>query len=148
MKAKFTKNRQRVIETCYAADPELIEKYHIMAPTNVKNAVRHTLSVFLKSDKFKMYELIEKGNFVGYIGVEETDIKYIQGFFIMPQYRNKEIFDKFFEIISHVVGDGAYIPVYEKNERAILFLERNKCRFVRTVLDKETNSTYKIFQLT
>src|SRR5688572_4214513 len=118
MKAKLTKNRQQIIERCYESDPELIEKYHIMAPTTTKLAVRHTLSVFLKSDKFKMYELVEKGNFVGYIGVEETDIRYLNGFFIMPQYRNKEIFDKFFEIVRHVVGNNVFIPVYSKNERA------------------------------
>lgn len=147
MKAKLTKNIQSVIERCYSNDDELLEKWHIIAPTTHRSAVLHTLSVFRKSDKFKMYELFEKGKFAGYIGVEETDLKYINGFFIMPKYRKKEYFEKFFDMIRHLVGEGAYIPVYAKNERAATWLAKNGCSFIKEAMDKEIGATYKVFQI-
>jgi hypothetical protein len=147
MKAKLTHNYQSVIDRCYSSDKDLLDKWHIIAPTTLNQASLHTLIVFNTSSKFKMYELTEKGRFIGYFGTTETDIKYVQGFFIMPAFRNKAIYDSFFEKIKQVLSSTVIIPVYAKNTRACNFLERNNCTLVHTVEGKDEIKVYKIIEV-
>jgi hypothetical protein len=148
MKAKLTTHRQKVIEKCYSSDEDLINIFHIIAPTTIKAAVIHTLGVFLQSENFKMYELTEKGAFVGYVGVSSnSQFRYVQGFFIMPEFRSKYIFSEFFKQIKHLCGESAYIPVYEKNTRANLFLTKNKCSFVQSMNDDKVGAKFNVYKL-
>jgi len=142
-----TTDYTKTIECCYRSDKDLIDKYHVIAPSTLKECVEHTVSVFIRSQNFTMYELSFWGRFAGYIGVEKSDITTIKGFFLMPEFRVADHYLRFFNTIKEIAGGVAHIPVYDKNKRANSFLLKNNCIFVIGLHDEVENQPVNIYKL-
>lgn len=89
-----------------------------------------------------MYELSDNGCFSGYIAIEETDVKFIKGFFLMPKYRTETGKKKFINCMRRLLK-VVIVPIYAKNIRANRFLMVNKFNFVKQLtLDNELVNVY------
>jgi hypothetical protein len=142
MKIKLTKDYERIIRTCYSSDESLLLKHHIIAPTTLEEAIKHTLKTFLDTPKLFMYELSNKGRFSGYIAIEETDVKFVKGFFLMPEYRTESGKSEFVDCMKRLLKT-VIVPIYAKNIRANRFLMGNKFNFVKQLtLDNELVNVY------
>jgi len=128
-----SKNYEDVISRCYATDQELIDKYHVLAPVDLEDAIKDTVSVFANAhelSKFTFYEIHKGNNLVGYFGIENLNgIALLSGYFIMPEYRTKEFLIQFMRIVKSKLPSTFFTALYEKNVRAEKFLKKNN--FVR-----------------
>lgn len=123
----------KVISDCYKTDQSLLDNYHILAPTTLNEAISHTCKTFLDISNralFEMFECTLDDKFIGYFGVEHISlsggkIQMLNGFFLLPEYRTKEVKEAFLKCISKKITDGkGFITgIYSKNERAIRFFE-------------------------
>ena len=127
MTTEQTSDYESVLAACYETDPELLEKYHVLAPTDLESAVENTANVFRGSgDMFKMKKVFCDSEFAGYYGIERIEGNVaLTGFFVMPQYRNKEFLSKFVSLIKEESDGPVYCGVYSHNQRAIKFLEKS-----------------------
>ena len=122
MKAELVENYNDLILECFKTDPELLEKWHICAPDSLEKCVDNTITV-MQLNKVSVYSLTINNNIIGYFGLEYfNNQKYLTGFFIKPEYRNKEMFELFWNVINKKFGKNYYAGVYKKNERAVNFL--------------------------
>lgn len=133
-KISRTKDYEDVIEKCYSSDKDLLDKYHILAPTTLKDAVSNTLSVFVNCGATGGYEMFKcevDGNFAGYFGLERQKmgdgvLQMLTGFFLLPEYRRRSVRYKFLRVIKGKFPQGKILTlIYDKNERAMKFLKRN-----------------------
>lgn len=119
-----TTDFESVIRECYNSDSELIEKYHIMAPTTLDKAVDKTVEDFKGAATFSMYRIDKNGKLLAYFGREKTKLVTLTGFFIMPEFRTKEFVTDFWRIVRSKMPSTFYCAVFTKNERAIKFLKK------------------------
>lgn len=137
LRIKPTSDYRAVIEQCYANDPELLEKYHILAPTDCESAVNDTVLRFVHaqaSSKFTMICLYDGNNFFGYFCIDSRGNDWLLcGFFIMPEYRTSTFIEKFWRVVMQyslkhpLWGKSAqslYCGLYKQNTRAGQFLEK------------------------
>ena len=127
--AQRTEKFEEVIRELYATDPELIDKYHVLAPTDFESAVKDTVEAFKTEQRlsnFEMWEIREAGKLVAYFGISYLlKMSLMTGYFVLPQYRNSEFFPKFFSIIKSKMPRTWFTAPYKKNTRAIKFLKKN-----------------------
>lgn len=145
IESKITYDWKRIIETCYNSDSEMLEKFHILAPTDVQTAVKHTLKTLSKASDtgtIKIYECTAEEKFMGYFGIEvipiqnEGKIQALTGFFIMPEFRTKEYKQAFIEHIKDQFPSRSILTyIFTKNTRARGFF----ARYGGNVLDTITN---------
>lgn len=123
MKAEKVQDYSSLILECFETDPELLEKWHIQAPASLKTCTDNTIET-LEECSVSVYKLTIGKKTIGYFGQEFFNNQgYLTGFFIKPEYRNKEIFNLFWNCINKEFNDkNYYAGVYKKNERAINFL--------------------------
>lgn len=119
-----TKDYTHVLRICYESDKELLDKYHVLAPTTLENAVKNTRDVFMSTlGVFQMKKVLYGDDFAGYYGIERFEDRFgITGFFVMPKYRNKEFLSTFVSLIKSEFNGDIYCGVYDHNARAINFL--------------------------
>jgi N-acetylglutamate synthase-like GNAT family acetyltransferase len=112
----------QIIEDCFATDPELIEKWHLVAGDGLEACSKKTYEDMFECN-VDFYCIEDNKNLVGYYGVENYDgMKFLTGFFIKPSYRNKEYIKEFWNMIDNKMNDTYMIGIYNKNERAKNFL--------------------------
>lgn len=127
--AQRTEKFEDVIRELYPTDPELLEKYHVLAPTDIESAVKDTVDAFKteqRSSNFEMWEIREDEKLVAYFGISHLlKISLMTGYFVLPEYRNKEFFPKFFSIVKSKMPRTWFTAPYKKNTRAVKFLKKN-----------------------
>ena len=149
-----TKNYGEVIEKCYSSDEELFEKFHILAPTTLGDAIVNTVSVFINcttSGGYEMFKCEVDGEFAGYFGLERQKVgdgvlQLLTGFFIMPKFRHRNFRYKFLRVVKGKFPKNKILTlIYDKNERAMKFLKRNGgktiSKFSHTINGKEESSS-------
>jgi hypothetical protein len=127
MNAEPIHNYSSLILECFKTDPELIEKWHIEAPASVENCAKRTTED-LKKANVSVYELIDtKNNTIGYFGKEIlNNNEYLSGFFIKPEYRNKETIKEFWNCVNLIMDNNQFFcGIYKKNTKAYSFLMKN-----------------------
>lgn len=116
------------IVNCYQSDSELVSKFHV-TPGNLSDCVDRTVSDLLNND-VKVYKIQNKDQFIGYFG--DTDNKYLNGFFVMPNMR-KQFNDDVWKLIASHFNNKFQTAVFGNNERAITFLKKQGCQIVETI---------------
>lgn len=128
-----------ILEECFATDLDLLNRYHIEAPAILSTCVKRTYDDLMACDDIVFYKVFENNNLIGYFCKEKDkyDNKYLTGFFLKPVYRKSEYVKRFWDIVDKEIGEDYLIGLYEKNSRAVKFVERGGGEvFFRGVDDK------------
>lgn len=157
IESQITYDWKRVIETCYNSDPEMISKFHILAPTDVEKAVQHTLKTLFKASytgTIKIYECAFDRKFMGYFGLEiipiqnEGKIQVLTGFFIMPEFRTDECKKEFVDHLREQFPSKSILTyIFSKNTRARGFFARHGGQVLNTItnlIDGVGEAEYKL----
>lgn len=111
---------REAVRECFASDPELLSKWHIVAPGSLDECVNRTMKDVTDFDpSFKFYPVFVKCDLAGYFGTECGN--YINLIFIKPDYRCKKFVTKFLKEICDRMPDVFYTAVYSKNTPAVAF---------------------------
>lgn len=121
MKAIEVKNYRDIILDCFSSDKALTEKWHIVSGSGLENCVDRTTND-LKEFKVVFYKLTENEKLVGYFGIENGT--HLTGFFIKPEFRNKEIIKEFWNIVDSKFNSTYMVGIFKKNIPAKRFLEK------------------------
>lgn len=148
-KIQKTKEYERVISACYETDPELIEKFHALAPTTKQLAVQHTVRTFKGIESLVMYEIVKDGETIAYFGKETVYDRpdFLCGFFIIPEYRTREFVIKFWKILKSKYKSIIFCSIYNKNVRALRFLKKKGFIFVVEVFVPHENQYGRVYKL-
>jgi hypothetical protein len=128
---ELTENWFDTIKECYNGDDDLINKYHILAPTTLDLAVANTVKTLIEAgmtNKFNLYSVFWKGKLMGYYGIEiaivaQGKVPMLTGFCIKKQFRQNEMKKKFFDLVrEHFVEKNILTAIYDKNERALNYI--------------------------
>lgn len=109
-------------------DQNHVLKYHTHASRGLEACIDKEISDVKKntSESFKFYNLFHDGNKLGYFGAEN---QLLVCFYILPQFRKKDILLDFLSTISKHFDNKPYkINLYAKNKKAIDFFLKNKAQ--------------------
>lgn len=110
-----------VIVNCYQSDRDLISKFHVVSGSGLSSCVDRTVSDFINND-INIYSISDNNQFIGYFG--ESEGKFLNGFFIMPE-RRKSHKNKVWKMIQSHFNNDFKAAIYSKNSRAVKFLTNN-----------------------
>lgn len=148
--ARKSTDIEGIIKKCYPTDQELIEKYHVLAPTTIEDAEKHTIAALKRSIDagiLTVYELSKNGYFVGYFGKEVVaGMDYLTGFFLLPEYRDSENVVRFWRIVKAKFDKTIFTYLYEKNTRAIKFIQKKGFKLNDRVFIPQEKQFAKIFK--
>lgn len=117
-----------VIVNCYQTDSELVSKFHV-TPGNLSVCVDRTVSDLINND-VNVYKVEDEGKFIGYFG--DTDNKFLNGFFVLPKERS--LYTPFvWDMIKDHFNNNFKTAVFNHNERAVKFLQKNGCKLNEVV---------------
>lgn len=137
----YQKEYKAILNECFSEDEELLNKYHIEAPASLSTCVEKT-HLDLQNAQVQFYTLLNNDKLIGYFGMETGT--FLTGFFIKPEYRNKEIIKEFWNIVNNKFNNKEfYCGIYKKNERAMKFLEKNNGRLWMEI--PESNAVFFVF---
>lgn len=158
MVAVVSQNILEIIESNFKTDKDLLDKYHIASPCDAKTAAQVTVDDLQETQPdFLFYEIVDydqnaQGKVVnerrvGFFGTESfKEDKFLTSFFIKPEYRKKEVVEKFWDLVGAAIGKRKYLTgVYAKNTRAINFLNK-KGSMVMEGTNKKGDD-YLVFEL-
>lgn len=139
-----------VIKELYLTDQDLLDKYHVLAPTTYEEAVKDTIETLAYSvlaTNYEMWQIRIEEKLVAYFGIEYMNgVSLLTGYFILPEYRNAEFIPKFFSIIKSKMPRTFFTALYEKNKRAINFLKKNNFVEDGQVLNPKVGQNMLIFK--
>jgi hypothetical protein len=134
IKFQRSKNWAKTIVQCYNSDPDLIEKFHVLAPTDKTEATAHTIHTFMQmadTSSFEVFDCYVNKVFSGYFGIQVIavpavgKVQFLSGFFIMPEFRTDEYKKQFIKSIKKRFPNNKIMTViFNKNTRAIRFFEK------------------------
>ena len=82
MEPILTKHYKPILEECFKADQELLDKWHIESPNTLKKCVNRTYRDLRNCPDFCFMKIVEDGKLIGYFGMEERDdMEFLTGFF-------------------------------------------------------------------
>lgn len=139
-----------ILTESYENDKELLQKYHIKAPTSLMECVEHTANRLNECNDLTFYSLADiQHGLIGFFGIENADEKkWLTSFAILPEYRSKEMSQAFWETVFGMEKE-LWCALYNKNERAIRFIEKENAEKIADATDEtENNEAYQIFKLT
>jgi hypothetical protein len=120
---KETKQLEKTIAFCYAADPEL-QKFSRNSECDLDERVKREVECLKKANEtFKFFEIYDGKSLVGYFGAETIPVPWLSTFFIMPEYRDRK--DNVWEFISAHFPNVFYSGLFKVNTRAIKFFEKH-----------------------
>lgn len=139
-----------VLNECFETDSELVDKWHICAPSDVNTCVRRTYYDLKNSPSLKFYVIHciteDTDEIAGFFGTEHIDgVRFMTSFFIKPKYRNKETLSYFWDSVEDKTGMNFITAIYAHNTRAQRFLEKNNFKLIRT-LDVGEKSDALVFE--
>ena len=125
-----------VIEECFITDPDLLVKFHIEAPANLKVCVNRTYADLKKCDSLVFYTINcvtdDTDEIAGFFGTEEIGgLMFMTSFFVKPKFRNQDFFDYFWSAIESSTGEDFFTSIYALNVRARKFLEKNNFSLIK-----------------
>lgn len=127
-----------VIKHCFSKDVELCEKWHILSPCDPGTCAEKTYEDLQETGLLKFFTIYGDREIIGFFGVEIIEkTVLLKSFFIVPKYRNKEVIIFFWDAVYEQAGESYYAGIYEKNERAKNFLERNGFTVINAIETKE-----------
>lgn len=119
-----------IIKECFESDEDLLSKWHICSGEGLDICVDRTYGDIAVSGT-DFYSITKDGELVGFFGHEKVqNLNALTGFFIKPEYRNKEDVSQFWDIILKELNGPFICGIYEKNDRAKKFLEKNNGKLV------------------
>lgn len=111
----------------FSKDVDLINKFHIIAPSSEENCAKNTYDVLVSGnvDMYKMFDVND--NIVGWFGKEgESNLT---GFFIMPEFRT---YQPVWDCILSNFKKPTRTSFYLKNYRAIKALQKQGFKIINT----------------
>jgi hypothetical protein len=119
-------NYKHIIYDCFSTDKDLIEKWHIESGSTLENCTNRTYND-MKDLDLKFNTIYKEDKLLGYFGKEKfNNMNFLTGFFIKPEYRNKDNIKEFWNIVNNTFENKLfYAGLYNKNVPAINFLTRN-----------------------
>lgn len=115
---------KELLTELFSTDEELLNKWHILAPNSAEACAEKTLSD-LNQCNVQVSLIKQDGEIIGFYGIEKNGwINNLTGFFLKPEYRNKEQITKFWTEVDGNFNKDYFIGVYSKNTRAIEFLNK------------------------
>lgn len=129
-------NKQDLFDL-YSLDPELYEKWHIRAGEGIEICVDDTWNI-IKDHELYLFDF-------GYFSINRNDdiAPVLWGFFIKPEYRNPEGRQLFIRELYNAMPRIFLSGLYNKNIRAIKFLEKLPGANIITTTD---SCTYFVFR--
>lgn len=118
-----------VLYTCYESDPELIAKFHVTSGSGLDSCVDKTFNDFFYNG-VDVYSVEKDDKFVGYFGSLNG---YLNGFFIMPEFRTEEGKKEFWNTIVDHFNGSFETAIFDKNTRAASFLLKHGCTLDRSI---------------
>lgn len=127
--------RELYVKETFSGDKQLFEKYHIIKSSE-ENCINDTISKIEESfdtdlvENYTFYGLKEDGNKIGYFTkFDKREDRYLiemlHSFGININHRNKKTMSRFMQILENFFDDRIIVGLYNKNTRAISFLEKN-----------------------
>jgi ribosomal protein S18 acetylase RimI-like enzyme len=120
-----------IIKECFSSDENLLNKWHIESGNGLDACVSNTYAV-MKDSNVEFFTVTEESKIIGYFGRECAigNVVYLTGFFVKPEYRNKECLKEYWNLLLSKMGQKFYCGVYQKNKPAIDFLLKNNAKRV------------------
>lgn len=132
------------IQRFYAKDADLINQFHVLAPTTLANAVEHTFKRVRECEGFGCQTTVTQ-NWYGTIG-KHDNCTILYAFFIDVEQRKKESVKHGF--LSFLKEKGVtHACVWDRNIRAKRFFKKNNFKFVMKISDDDENQEYCVYQL-
>lgn len=124
MIAKKVTDYYSVIKQCYSEDPELLEKYHVLAPDTLENCSKDTYNILEKWCK-DFYIVFNDTELIGYFGKHtEIDLDVLSTIYVRPKFRKKEFMGNFWKLINNSFDKEFYTGIYKKNTRCADFYRK------------------------
>ncbi len=115
----------------YSTDPELVEKWHILAGEGITTCVEDTWNI-IKDHELYMYDF-------GYFSIDRSDlVTKLGGFFIKPEFRTPEFKDLWYKELCSKMPKFFTTGLHNKNARGIKFLSKLPNCEITKVTDKYT----------
>ncbi len=142
-------NIRYYIKLAFEGDKELLEKYHILAPSTLEECVKHTAESIEENeehykDNIEFYAVIlDVETVIGYtIIIKNKKVpNELYSFAINVKYRQRDILEEWLRELAKKLGDNYYTVLWQKNTRAIDFFEKNG--FIVEREDKQLNDMMK-----
>lgn len=128
---------ERTIEHCYSQDQEFIEKYVMGRPATVQECMERGKLDLGDTSSMIMYQIWDKKELVGYFG---KDFTFLNSFFILPGYRNKDVYKKFWKIVKSKFIGTIYCGLFAINTRGIAFIKKAGFKKVSSVKIREEDA--------
>lgn len=121
MKTEHVENYKPILAECYAADPELVSRWHTVAGQGLEACIEREFSD-LKEANVRLFKVTQGEQLVGYFGKELFDgLEFLTGFFLMPSFRPQKL--EFWNLIRSEFKDNFFCGIYEKNLPAMRFIK-------------------------
>lgn len=107
---------KELLTELYSSDLKFIESYHGLSNMSIEDCVEDTWDT-IKNAKSYCYDF-------GYFTIDDSldFIPRLTGFFIKPEYRNKETFELFYTEVCRQTPKFFMSCVHKDNEKVIRFL--------------------------
>lgn len=129
---------QELLTKLFATDPELLSKYHILAPNSAEVCAERTFKD-LQDSKVVVHLIEQNGEVIGYYGIEGT--AFLTGFFLTPENRTPAMIELFWGKVNKHFNKDYFVGLYTKNTRAIKFMNK------KTTEKYETKSDIVLFKV-
>lgn len=145
MKFEEVRNYKPILSHCYAADRELVEKWHQIAGSGLNACIDREFAD-LKAANINFFKVSDEKKFVGYFGKEVFAGKeFLTGFFIMPELRTERIKDNFWRLAKSNFKSPFLCGLFEKNIPANRFVSaRGGIPILKSILTDGTAVLYKV----
>jgi hypothetical protein len=127
-----------LVAMSYEGDFDLMHKYyHIkLGFQDMINTTLVYIYQMASMKKLSYYKVIYRKNAIGYFVTFDNNFLY--SFAINKKYRKKEILTKWWNKVEKELGETFYCGLYECNERAIKFLEKNGMKVIDVDQESKT----------
>lgn len=131
------------IQRFYAKDADLINQFHVLAPTTLESAVEHTFKSIKKLQAHGAKTFVSEQWYATII--TEKGYTLLVAFFIDCDLRKDEVIKaRFMKFLAfHGVTHSC---VWDRNIRAKRFFEKNSFKFVTKIFDDEENQEYCVYE--
>lgn len=124
-----------LLKEFYSTDQAFLDSYHEEAGKGLEACVDRSWSDFEKA-KAEFQLFYHKNQLVGFFGKERSLIGHaLSGFFILPEFRNKEVLSAFWNTIMSNFPDFFWVGMGDNNTPAHKFIERNGGKKLMTETD-------------
>jgi hypothetical protein len=127
-----------ILVDLYSTDPEFIKTYHGMCDMTIETAAEDTWGIIKNAESY-VYDF---GYFT--IDKEQDLVQRLTGFFIKPEFRNKETYERFYSEVCSKTPKYFMSCAHKDNTKVVNFLKR----MGGTQINKQSNDNmiYLLFK--